>query len=265
MLGLAEYLALSAELRAIQSQYTTELVTKAEGLPKQDRVKLAKQFADTYFEQYKETLSEGLEDIAENALKYHANQLDLVLPKSLASDLVDELYDEVYYGATLNQRLGVLRKRVLRRAILQANISTDHIQNSVALKDPLEKILPAEEPAQRRVLLGSAAKLEQNAAVAVAEHMDAPFIRWALSHRHKQQDACDDLANNIDKGVVRELERLNSSANPKGLYFKDSVPPPPHPNCQCEYGVASFGKTTGGYVKRTKSKILSLLRKLARK
>ncbi len=59
------------------------------------------------------------------------------------------------------------------------------------------------------------------------------------------------------------MDTANINENPKGLYFVDDLPLPPHPNCQCEYGMVVKGKTQiTTKIKRTLRKVQNILNRI---
>lgn len=261
MLALAEYVAQGAELQTLGTQYDTAIKTYLNG---KDREKLTpgeiKEFVKQYTDEYRAFIQASMTEVAETAIGHYEDQLGVKFDEHFPTDVVSDVFSERYYGATLDERL-VVQARQLERRLAQANTLSMATQT---FTNP--SYGGSQTVADRRLLLGMLAKIENEAARQVAHRSDIKLIRWTTSHRHKQPDICDDLASAIDKRVVAYLNENNFKEDPKGLYFVDDLAEPPHPNCQCEYSmVIPNVKRTETLVKRAANKVRSILKRIRRK
>lgn len=263
MLGLAEYIVLKGEFLQLGKDIEAQVASKIAGKDKTDALEQTYSIGRTYIRKRDEMIKSGLLEIARNALNHYGEQVSPDEPlEQFAESIVNAHYKDDYYGANLQQRLAVSNKQLTRRMINTANLDHNLLDQTFTQTYPHG----AQVPVDQRIFLGYAAKTENDIAQFVAKKVDIPFIRWTLSHRHKQEDACDDLATAVDKNVVAYIDENQLTIDPKGLYFANQLPRPPHPNCQCEYGLTSTsGTQTRNKVKRTVQKVKSLLRRLRRK
>lgn len=263
MLGLVEYNVISQEILGLAEAAQNNVASKLDpDMTKQQSIKIAKKEMFSYYDDYQTSLKDGLNDIATNAIEHYAGQTTTDVPKGLAEKVVGQIYEERYFGASLITRLAVNRKRLERTVTQSAQVS------QAALSGVLTESVPfgAHYGIDKRVLLASSERAEQLTAQYFASQEEHPFLRWNVSDRHKGPDTCDDLANNIDKLVVAYLKEHNLDIDPKGLYFQDQIPHPPHPNCQCEFGLVSSDKDVSkNIVKRTTGAISKLLRRFRSK
>lgn len=257
MLALAEYSVLSQELLRLARQAESKIDESIDSdMFKASAIKITKEIALAYYDDYQALLESGLLEIAENAVSFYEQKSDVQLKKGFVKDVVNKAYEERYFGAALAQRIIVNRKRLERNITKSSQVSVN------ALKGVLTNPVPfgAQYNIDKRVLLATAVKIEQDVAKEFAESEEHSLIRWRLSPMHAKPDVCDELATNVDKSVVSYLEKHKIKENPKGLYFANSLPHPPHPNCQCEYSlVTGRTKSTSGRVKRTVRTIRRLL------
>lgn len=250
MLGLAEYRIHTAMLKELAIATDKQIVADiTPDTTRRQRIALANKYGDVYHTQYRDLLYTGLNDVAINAVDYYADELAIDIDRQLvANRVVDRQYRTKYYAATLAARL-VLHKRRIPR-FNEKGVSFQQ----QALTD-------------QRLFLGTATKVEQDIAKELAAEAGIKLIKWTLSHRHTRTDVCDDYASYVSKRAVKFIDDHSLNINPKGVYLVDELPRPPHPNCQCEYGLmqSSGGATTSGLIRRTRNKIKRLLRAIRRK
>lgn len=260
MLGLAEYIVLSKELHRLGQQLETEIAARIEGLGKRDAQKVAKEYVPQYMQRYRTLLRGGLFEIATNAIEYHDSALDTGVDRvALANAIVDRQFQEKYYGASLESRLRLSEIALNRRIIRSAQVGPEHVAGVFTKAFPFG----AQISIDKRLMLSTSAKIENDVARVLAEKADIPFIRWTLSHRHKVKDDCDTLAEHVNRDIVMYLEEHNLKLDPKGLYFRDKLPLPPHPNCQCEYVLVSHrGRIQTGPVNRALRAVRKLIKRL---
>lgn len=257
MLGLAEYSVLSQELYRLGSDAEKKIGDQL--LPdttKTEAIDIAKEAAFEYYDNYEQLLQAGLVEIADNATAYYGDKTGIEMPKDFSAGIVVKAYEEDYFGATLAKRLLVNRRRLERNITRTAQVGTDALKGLIT--DPIP--FGSQHNIDKRVLLASAVKIEQDVVKEfVDKHEEDPLIRWTLSSFHAVPDICDDLANSVDKGVVAYMKANNIDEDPKGLYTADSLPHPPHPNCQCEYHLVTQKSQSISPVKRTVRTIKNLL------
>lgn len=267
MLGLAEYTVLAAELKQLGIRAQTDLSELLDPGMSRDKVtKLAVSHAATYYKDYKSLLKSGLNEIGLNALSYYSDQIGSEIgdPEKFVSDIVDRNYRTKYYGNTLSKKLDMNFLRFTRNINRSALWGKEY----QGLHQLFVHSVPygSQYNIDKRILLAMAVKVEQDVAKAVAKKEDLRLIRWTLSHAHAVPDICDDLSTNVDKGVVNYIEENNLQLNPKGVYFIEELPPPPHPNCRCEYLlVTGKERDRDTKVKRAFNKVKSLLSRLRNK
>lgn len=255
MINRPEYVALSAQLSRLIASYQAQLMAQTVGLDANARVEVARILFKSFHEDYVELFAIGMREAAETALIHYGKELSIPVDDDLADQIVgDHLYGK-YYGLTANQRLAILNRSLQRRITIAKGIKSD-------TAEPLTNALSQQEYGYKRMLLGGIVKVEQDAVVEMAGKVDDPFIRWVLSPRHSRACTCEDLASAIDKQVVKYAEEHDLRINPKGLYFKDNLPNPPHPNCQCGYSIVSGTRVTKNSVRRSVNKIRSILRRI---
>lgn len=260
MLGLAEYVAAAAELDTIGSVYEDELRAKLTGLTKRDAIKLARLYVPIYQRDYRALLDRTLRDIAATAVDHYADHTGVSLDRErLVEELIRRTYNERYYGATLTARLNIAQKQLERRIVQTAQVSPDKLSTIFTESVPFG----AQNTISKRLLLGQAAKIENDTAKEMAARANIDLIRWTLSHRHATPDVCDDYSRSVSRNVVRLLDENNIEMDPKGLYLRDELPPPPHPNCQCEYAFTDLASGSRvGAVRRSIRKVRRILRQL---
>lgn len=253
MLGLAEYIAQSAQLDALGQQYD-EMIAK---IDRKLTTQEIKQITKAYILEYRQLLLDSLREVAANAMGHYGKELGVEFHADYPDLIVNDVFAAQYYGASLNQRLAVQARQVERR-LTQANLM------GVAAQTFTSHIAGGSQTlADRRLLLGMLSKIENEAAKKAADEADVKLIRWTLSHRHAKPDPCDDLATSVDNRVVSYLKEHNFNEDPKGLYFAEELPDPPHPNCQCEYSLTIPNvRRTETLVQRTANKIRSILRRI---
>lgn len=260
MLGLAEYRAASADL--LQQAQRTEQDIQAK-ISNDASASQAKSIAWSEMRKYanynRQVLDQAMKDVAHNAVQHYANLLGVEADPELEDQLAQKQYTDKYYGLSLNQRLLYNERR------LQGRITKSVYVNPKHAGDVLTKSFPfgAHYSVDKRTLLGTLVKVENDAARAMAVKANVPLIRWTMSHQHSQPDECDTLAGNIDKRVVDYLSQNDLDIDPAGVYFVEDLPHPPHPNCQCEYAmVTSQGEEHKGTIQRAFNTVLSVLRRL---
>lgn len=265
MLSLAEYLALSSDLQQLGRQIEDETERRIEGLNKREAIAVARALAQEYQDGYRRILTQGLEEASRNAAMYYNKQIGSDLDVDDVVDTISKLqWRERFFGLTLPQRLAVNQRRLTRSITQSAQVDVRHLTNVYTETFPFG----AHHNIDKRVLLGSIVKVEQDTAKHFAKKEGVPLIRWTLSHRHSMPDVCDDLASAINKDVTEYLnEQGLVSVDPRGLFFADKLPHPPHPNCQCEYMLVTEKgeEAKKGTLRRTLRKVISLLRKIRRK
>lgn len=273
MLGLAEFRAAGVQLQQLAQTYDQKTATDIAPLfddkgnmttPNRQRAVLLTQAnLNAYYDEYEQLLYSSALESGDNAASHYAKQLGSTIPESLVPDTVGAQYARKYYGATLAARLVFNRARLLRKANNTAAVGAEHLTGVLTKATPFG----AQITLDRRLLLSTMVKVEHDIAKQMAKLDDIPLIRWTLSHMHKQPDVCDDLATHSSKRVVEYLEeREVPDVNPKGLYFLDDLPRPPHPNCQCEYALVAPGRPVGtGTFKRTLARMRALFNKIRKK
>lgn len=263
MLGLAEYVAVSASLKDLaQSIEQKTTVQLSDVQNKQTAIAITRQLADEYQDEYEKLLYDGLLEVADTTATYHTKRLGSSLnPVEIAKKVLGLQLGEDYFGLSLAKRLFINHRRLVRNINNSAQVGIDK------LSDVYTKTVPfgSQYNIDRRVLLGYMVKVEQEVAKEIARQEGRALIRWTLSHRHRQTDICDDIATNIDPKVVEYLRENNIDADPRGLYFVDDLPNPPHPNCQCEHHIFApdVGKPTR--IRRTAQKLRNIVRRLLRR
>lgn len=263
MLGLAEYVAASAQL----SQYglkAEETMQRAldYNLSKEKMIGLAKSVASDYYAQYQELLHDTMKEVAENAVQHYADQLGMEVPEELVDKVVKQQFKNKYYGSNLDQRLKYNHYVLQKRVDMAGRMDPKHLTTTYS-QYPM---FGSQTVTDQRVLLGTLSKIENDVAKEMAQRSDTPFIRWTLSHRHSVQDICDELAGNVDTDVSRYLAEKGIKISPKGLYFPNKLPDPPHPNCQCEYGmVRDTREIKPGRLERALRTVRKLLRKIQKR
>lgn len=265
MLGLAELRAAQADLQSVGTKYDgliadfiTEDTTKVEGLT------FVRSLIPDYQTEYQLVLTRMMKEVAENAIKYYEQALNIedLDVEGLAEEIAERQFKEKYYGASLDQRLRVNERVLTRRAAMTAQAGVPKLAG--VFTNPVPN--GAQVNIDKRVLIGTAAKIENDVAKELAGRGSIRLIKWTLSGRHSITCQCDDLAAAINRDVVLYLESRDSKMNPKGLYFAENLPLPPHPNCQCEYGMVSNDKVQRpSRSQRTVKKVLSLLKRIRRK
>lgn len=262
MLGLAEYVSASAELLQIAKNTETKTAKRLVDVKnKQTAIAITRKLSNEYQEEYEQLLARTLADVSDNAVGYYGKKLNV--PESKYSGVAKRItalqYEDEYFGLTLARRLLINKRRLQRNITASAQIGIDKLQDVYTKAYPFG----AQVNTDRRLMLSYAVRIENEVAKEMAKRADIPLIRWTLARRHRQTDICDDLANNVDKAVVAYLQEHKIKENPKGLYFADQLPQPPHPNCQCEFGMVSRDKSLRpGPVKRAAQKIKQLIKRL---
>lgn len=260
MLGLAEYTAGAAELLAVAQQAETSTVTGPLS---------PEQSYSNYFSTFRGLLHDRMHEVAKNAVDHYSKLLKQPSDPELVDLLVSKQYTDPYYGLNLNQRLN-LNAAALYRKMSQSQLY-DNAQAITKNEVPtaIDKVLTNTVPfgahyyTDRRLMLGTLVKIEQDAVKAVAAKNDIRLIRWTLSHKHARPDICDDLAKTVDKQVKEYLQEKGLNVRPEGVYFVEDLPQPPHPNCQCDYTLVSEqGTEHAGPVQRTIGALTSLLRRI---
>lgn len=266
MLSLAEYRAVSAQIKQLGKEIEEETLKRIEGLSKQEAIQVAKDLSQEYQKRYINILSNGLREVAANAATYYNDRVEPHLTQAQLEELITKIVktqlNENYYGATLEQRLKYNYKRLNSNIIKSAAVDTEKLASVYTQKFPFG----AHSNIDNRLLQATAVKIEQDLAVEFAEKADYPLIKWTLSGRHAQPDICDDYAAAVDDKVVKYLQDNDIDEDARGLYFKDSLPLPPHPNCGCEYSFVGANKRSKrGPIKRTIQRVRSLIRRIRAK
>lgn len=262
MLTLAEYVAARAQLERLAVRTRDTTVEHIEGLSKDDAIIAAAKMGKAYYKDYNLLLVASMRETAYQSAKHYHKRTTIELEDFEIEGVVRRQLTEKYYGATLIDRLKYNQQLLLRRITTAGQQDVKNI--------PLVYFSPIGGGAQfstdRMLLLGTLAKIEQDIAREVASKTEHKLVRWALSHRHKQPDVCDALATTVDKRVVAYINEHNLKMNPKGLFFIDDLPVPPHPNCQCEYGIVRGSEyIKPGTVERSLDRMRKLVRKIFRK
>lgn len=263
MLGLAEYVTASKEVERYGREIESTVKKLVESnTPKDKIVSYAHAAAASYQTQFEELIDDTMREVASNAVKHYAEQLGVEASDDLIESVVRRQYKEKYYGATLTKRLGYNFRLLEKRIDLAGQIDPKHLSTTYSSYP----MFGSQTVTDTRLLLGTLAKIENDVAREMAEKTEVPFLRWTLSHKHKQTDICDDLANNVDKAIVTYLQNRNLRVSPKGLYFAKELPQPPHPNCQCEYGmVRATQEFEPGRLERAVNRVRKLLRRLTKR
>lgn len=261
MLSLAEYVAYSKQVEQLGISTESKIADQLKGgVTDTEARALAKGYGADYWAEYTKLFDEAMEEVADNALSHYAEQLGVDVPDGLKDKIIQKQFSDKYYGATLEKRLVYNLTLLQKRIDLAGRIDAKHLTTTYS-QYPM---FGSQTVTDKRLLLGTMVKIENDAAKEMAGQGDIPFLRWTLSHRHAQTDICDDLASNIDKSVVAWISEKGLKIDPKGLYFAKDLPEPPHPNCQCEFGmVREREELKPGRLERAVDKVKRLLRKIS--
>lgn len=264
MLGRAELLSYAAELYRIGQTYDQQIADQiADVRDRRIAIERVSKLVQPYWGEYRGLLDRALMDIARNAVRhyvqtYNISDIDI---DATARAIVNNQYTTRYYGATLNQRLAVAERRLQRQIVQTASVGRDP-SNLAGL---FTKSFPfgAEVSFDKRLLQGTAVKIEQDVAKTLAREAQANLVRWKLAPTHRITCQCDQLAGAVNRDVVEWLRGQDIDVNPRGLYFVEELPPPPHPNCQCEFDfVTRREQTVAGPVRRAVTTIRNILNRL---
>jgi hypothetical protein len=257
MLGLAEYVVASKELQGIAAAIEAETAKQIEGLSDQAAIKAALKLGKNYQTQYEVLLRLSLHEIAQNTAAHYEKQLKIKIPEEKMEALVADHYAEKYYGASLTTRL-IFNQQVLKRRIAQSGtVGPQYLTDVYTQRVPFGSQVATDQ----RVLLSSIVKMEQDVARLAADQTEHKLVRWVLSRKHTQTDICDDLSRAVDDSVVEYLNEKRLRIEPKGLYFVDNLPVPPHPNCRCEFNIVGAEKEPN-LLERAAKKVRQLIGKL---
>lgn len=261
MLSYPEYAAAQAQLNALGLSYDKQIAEAIAGVTdKHQAIAITRSLIPPYLQEYEGLLNDHLTRIAFNTLEYYKQELNLSYDSSVLADIVVEnQYSSPYYGRTLDERLAISKRRLERIVVQTAQINPQRLAGLFTETVPFG----AQINIDKRLFQGTAVKIEQDVAKEVARQADIPLIKWTLSTAHKLTCACEDLATQSPKSTVKYLEEHNLKVSPKGLYLRDEVPLPPHPNCQCEYGmVTGYKQKAPGVVTRSLQRILNIVKSL---
>lgn len=260
MLSEAEYQVHASDIDTLGQNYDQQI---GDAIPddmyKGPAIQAAKSFSFPYQKDLKQILDNALYQIAQNAVVHYQSQISTPLPESLAKDLVKDQYRKKYYGGTLASRIVMMRLRLNRVVHQTAQVGIGHLSGLHSNPIPFG----AQSNISKRLLQGSAIKVEQDTARKVADLADYPLIRWTLAKNHTHYCECETLASRVDKDVIKYLTEHELDIEPEGLYLKDDLPLPPHPNCRCEWSlVKSDHEAVPSEGRRPVEKFRSLVRKV---
>lgn len=269
MISQPEYLANSAQLQTIAEHHRDELINKLRGVSDVGTgINVTNAQAALYHSDFEDVLSTALAQTGNTTVDHYDRVLKLNLPDEAKHEIVAEQImrqtTDLYYGATLDQRLAGSRRmnaiRIRKSATVGRTLETKLANLSRIFVDPYPH--GAQVAVDQRLMLGQLVKLEHDLASRMAGIAEIRVVKWSLSHRHKRKDICDDYAEAIDKAVAAYMRNRGITASPKGCYFIDEVPEPPHPNCQCSLRMLHDGTFTTTVVERAVEFIKDLLGKL---
>lgn len=261
MLSLAEYQGYVNDITILGQNTDQQIADNIDPeAPKADAIQQAKSVISKYQQDFKRVMDQAMFDIASNTVQHYASQVKTELPEELAMEIVRDQYRRRYYGATLAQRLVLMRLRLNRVATQTAQVGVPHLGGLFSQPIPFG----AQTNVSKRLLQGTAIKIEQDAARKIAEKADYPLIRWTLSKHHVQTCQCEALASVVNKNVVNYLNEHNIDADAEGLFFRDELPDPPHPNCQCEFDLVGEDEAVPSAGRRPIARFRRLIRKLLR-
>lgn len=258
MLSLAEYIAAKSELTALVTKIEKDFVAQFPEQPSADAAKYAASLASKYKTDFWALLGKSMGEVAQNAYDHYQKKTGILLDPDIVDKIIEAQFEDEYYGATLAQRLAYNEQLLHRRLSQSAAAKQLH---TVYTGPQFGSQLATDQ----RLLLGTLVKVEQDVAREYAGETDHKLIQWALSHKHAKPDACDDLATNIDRRVVEYIQEHDLKIDPKGVYFVDDLPVPPHPNCQCEYGIVTDRIHKPGVIERTIHNAAKILRRIWKK
>lgn len=267
MLGLAELTVGLRDLHDAAKRSDNKTAAEMPFKNRQEALRVAQLNADIYYENYRYTvLPSTLLDVADNSMEYYSKQLGVDVDDFDESvrEIVTRQFTDKYYGKTLDERLDANAKRLARNIIRTAAVGQgfEHLAGILTDRIPFG----AQFDLDKRMMLATAVKVEQDVARYMAEKVGAQLVKWNVSPYHKVTDICDDYATYSDKAVVRYIEDNNLDISPKGVYFINQLPHPPHPNCMCEYGIITGrSEPARGIVRRSKDKLAAIINRLRRK
>lgn len=258
MFSLPEYRATAADIKTLGQTFDDQMRNALPDLDQKSAIKLARDMANDYYEEVDTVIQEGLTEVGVNV----AGALDLDTDEQYVEDIVKLSLAQKYFGLTYRARQTVNRVRLMRKITQTAAGGKDKLAGIYTERYPYG----AQVNTDIRTFQGYTIKLEQDLVKEAATKQDVPFVQWRLSPKHAKECMCDVLANNIDKEVQEFVIEHNLDLELEGLYFRDKLPRPPHPNCQCDFGlVEAQGAKRLGKVKRTARKIRNLVRRISSK
>lgn len=272
MITRPEYAANSQELLALAHRYEDEMASRLANVTDlQQAISIAHGVANRYHAAFEDLLSTALAQTGNAAVDHYDTLLGTQLSNAEKQEIVAQAImlqnEQRYYGATLGERLTGSRlmnaQRIQRSSLVGKGIETRKLNLVRIFLNPYP--FGAQVNVDRRILLSQSLKLEHDIALAVARRANVRIMKWNLSHRHKVKDVCDDYAEHVDKAVVKYLKDNGIKVDPKGLYFIQNVPLPPHPNCQCYLTMLHNGRLTPTLGQRALNKLKELLGRLGRK
>lgn len=264
MITLPEYAAVSGQIMALGKQADELVASSIDSLTTAQAIDFTKNVAKSYQSDLEDIVNDGLMEAADAVFDEYEHKTGQALSRKAIKTLVATSAAEKFYGATLNQRYKTNYKRLQHNIERSAAVKKEHLSKVFTEPYPFG----AQTNIDKRVLQAQMIKLEQDIALYHAKELDLPLIRWTLAGKHGQPDICDDLAAAVSHSVVEFLSENELDINPKGLYFREDLPRPPHPNCQCEYALVSFkGKEPErrSGVRRSIAKLRSLIKRISSK
>lgn len=272
MIAKAEYLGYAASLLEMgqgKETQTRALLLSAQSIT--EAVKVGQDMLVDYHAGFEDLLSTSLADTGVTAVDHYDKQLNLHLTGAEKNEIVAEAIQKQvhipFYGQTLDERLQYSRMtaqtRLYRSSVVGAKLDTrkENIARMFVQPYPYGAAVTHDT----RILLSQSVQLEHDIAKAMAEEANVTIVKWTLSHQHKKRDICDDYAEVVDKAVKTYLRNREIRVDPKGCYFLNEVPLPPHPNCQCSLSMLHNGSFTSTVVRRALEKLVELLGKFRKR
>lgn len=266
MISLPEVTAISAQIAQLGAEKDNGMASQLDNLSKQQAINTAKDMAEDYQDSLQDIVTDGLDEVGDTASDYYAKATGVTVPEGELNKFIKKAYSEKYYGLTLGARLTVNKVR-LKNNITKTGQVLNKEDTPIHLAGVYTKSYPygAQVNIDQRVVQATAQKLEQDIAKLYSEKANYELIRWALSGRHSRSCVCEDLANSVDRDVEEYLKENDLDEDPRGLYFRNKLPRPPHPFCQCEFELVGRGGTKASNkrgFKRSTQKIRQLVQRI---
>ena len=253
MIAKAEHTAAQIDLQGIAEQQERLLATELIGVTgRQNALKVGFRLLKQYHDQVDTAIVEGLQSVGVRSAVHYNAVLGLDYSEAELRDLVqthlNRQLTEPYHGANLADRL--YRGRVMSRARMTkaAHIGVEEETRKANIARHFVHKYPfgAQVNFDKRILLAQSVLLEHEIAKDLAEKADVKLAVWTLSKKHSVRDACDTLAEAVDKDVEAFMKKNNIDIDAAGVYFMQDVPHPPHPNCRCTLQFVHKKKVTSG-------------------